>query len=347
MKRLAQVIGCAVALGVTLAMAGCTEPGTTPSGDSTLSAPSDTASVTPTPTESGGASDLPTPFITEPPASTNLDGVDATGAFGEAPELTVPWPWAIDSTQTKILVQGDGPTVPTGGIVQVNYLGMNGRTGTIFDQSYPNGYPVSFSLAQVVPGFQKGLAGQKVGTRLIIAMPGADGYDASGGQSSAGIEIGDTLVFVVDIVRTQFMQPTGAIQVINDPSLPVVSDDLNAPTITMPQGVTPPTTLQAVTLIEGVGEPVESYDSIYVNYAEYIWDTGKMVRQTYGFSPLNGALSSTLPGWQQALVGKTIGSRLLLVVPPQLSYPQGYPKMNIPQGSTMVYVIDILYASAS
>ena len=328
-------------------MASCTStPADNPSGTPVINDDSsNSASASP----SSDATDLPiapTPSIVQPTASTTLDGIDATGGFGEAPEVTVPFPWAIDSTKTKILVQGTGATVDTVGYVDVNYYGVNARTGEKFDDSYSRGSSMSFPLNGVVPGFSKGLTGQKVGTRLIIAMPGADGYDSQGGQSDAGIEIGDTLIFVVDILKTQFSQPTGTTVTVSDSSLPTVTGDLESPTVTIPSG-NPPSTLVVQPLITGpdANVVVAQGDGLVVDYAEYIWDTGKMVRQTYGFSPLRGNLSDTIPGWQQALVGQPLGSRLLLVVPPDQAYPQGAPKIGIPQGSTMVYVVDILFSS--
>ncbi|MDR2975608.1 MAG: FKBP-type peptidyl-prolyl cis-trans isomerase, partial [Propionibacteriaceae bacterium] len=239
--RLVRLIGCAVAVGVTLAMASCGTPSATDSAspDSTVqTTPSASASdpaATALPTDGTSTTPTPTPtvMVSQPPASSTMDGVEATGGFGDVPTVTVPSPWAIDRTQTKILVQGDGPTVSDTGYVQVNYLGVDARTGATFDDSYARGTASLFSLSGVVPGFQKGLAGQKVGTRLIIAMPGADGYDANGGKSDAGIALGDTLVFVVDILQAQFTEPTGATQVVTDSSLPKVSDDLAAPTVTI------------------------------------------------------------------------------------------------------------------
>jgi len=325
-------------------MASCTTtPAENPSGTPVIG----NGSSSPSPTSD--ATDLPiapTPSIVQPTPSTTLDGIDATGGFGEAPEVTVPAPWAIDSTKTKILVQGTGATVDTVGYVDVNYYGVNARTGESFDDSYSRGSSISFPLNGVVPGFAKGLTGQKVGTRLIIAMPGADGYDSQGGQSDAGIEIGDTLIFVVDILKTQFSQPTGTTVTVTDSSLPTVTGDLESPTVTIPSG-NPPSSLVVQPLITGPDADVvvAQGDGVVVDYAEYIWGTGKMVRQTYGFSPLRGNLSDTIPGWQQALVGQPLGSRLLLVVPPDQAYPQGAPKIGIPQGSTMVYVIDILFSS--
>ena len=353
-KRLSRIIGYVMVLGVALATASCTNnpggsasPSDSPTAsDTSVIEPTDSTSATPT----DSATDLPTqPDITNPPASNSMDGISATGGVGDSPTLTVPWPWAIDQTRTSIIVQGDGPTVSDTGYVLVNYYGEDARTGNVFDESYSQGAPVAFPLTGVVPGFQKGLAGQKVGTRLIIAMPGPDGYDAQGGNSDAGINVGDTLVFVVDILRTQYSDPTGDPVTVTDTTLPTVSGDTDAPVITIPTGQTPPTSLVVQPLITGPDPSVvvESGDSILVNYTEYVWSTGKMVRQTYGFSPLTGALSATIPGWQQALLNQPMGSRLLLVVPPSLAYPQGFSDQGIPAGSTMVYVVDILFTSSS
>ena len=51
----------------------------------------------------------------------------------------------------------------------------------------------------VIPGFQKGLTGVKVGSRVMIVIPPSLGY-GSAGQSSVGIKGTDTLVFVVDVL---------------------------------------------------------------------------------------------------------------------------------------------------
>jgi len=348
-KTMMKLLGCVLVLGVSLTMSSCT-PTPDDNASGTPSIVDD--SQAPTDVATDVATDLPTaptPSISQPTPSTNLDSIEATGGFGESPVVTVPAPWAIDSTQTRILVQGSGATVvDPQGYVDVNYYGVNARTGERFDDSYSNNTSVSFPLSGTIPGFSKGLTGQKVGTRLIIAIPGADGYDSKGGNSNAGIEIGDTLVFVVDILRAQFDQPTGATQTISDTSLPTVSGDLETPTVTMPSG-SAPTSLVVQPLIVGPDPDmtVQSSDGIVVDYAEYIWESGSMVRQTYGFSPLQGKLSATIPGWQQALVGQPLGSRLLVIVPPDQAYPQGYPKLGVPQGSTMVYVIDLLFSSAT
>ena len=109
-----------------------------------------------------------------------------------------------------MLEPGNGPVVGEGQSVEVNYYGVNGRTGKKFDESFSTRDSRSaFSLAQVVPGFSKGLVGQHQGSRVLIAMPGKDGYDPTGGNPQAGIKVGDTLIFVVDLVDVQLAWPRG------------------------------------------------------------------------------------------------------------------------------------------
>ena len=172
------------------------------SPSSSAASPSATPSA---PTPSASKTPKPKPIK----ASDNFDKVQVTGGFGETPKVKVDSPWAIDKTRAKVLDPGNGPVVGEGQSVEVNYYGVNGRTGKKFDESFSTGKPIGFSLAQVVPGFSKGLVGQHQGSRVLIAMPGKDGYDPMGGNPQAGIKVGDTLIFVVDLVGVQLPGPRG------------------------------------------------------------------------------------------------------------------------------------------
>ena len=77
-------------------------------------------------------------------------------------------------------------------------MGVNGRDGSVFDSSYERGTPVEFPLDGVVPGFQKAIAGQKVGSTVGVAVTSADGYPD--GQPRAGIQPGDSLIFAIKIL---------------------------------------------------------------------------------------------------------------------------------------------------
>ena len=115
-----------------------------------------------------------------------------------APLVKVSAPFSVTQTQVHTLHAGDGPVVPGTARVTVCYMGVNGRDGSVFDSSYERGAPVAFSLDGVVPGFQKAITGQNVGSTVAVAMTSADGYPD--GQPSAGIRPGDTLVFAIKIL---------------------------------------------------------------------------------------------------------------------------------------------------
>ena len=115
-----------------------------------------------------------------------------------APRVTVTAPFSVTQTQVHTLHAGDGPVVSPIAKVSVCYQGVNGRDGSVFDSSYDRGTPVDFPLTGVVTGFQKAIAGQKVGSTVAVAMVPADGYPD--GQPSAGIRPGDSLIFAIKIL---------------------------------------------------------------------------------------------------------------------------------------------------
>ena len=324
--------GLTVSLSAVALLAGCggggtAAPSASPGGSTSAVAPS--------------TSPTPTPSKAKVTPSTNLDALKVDGDYGKVPKITFKAPWAIDKTQTKVLQPGQGDVVKAGGSVTVNYYGVNGRTGKKFDESFSRGQPVTFSLAQVVPGFSKGLTNQKQGSRVLIAMPGTDGYDGSGGSPQAGIEVGDTLIFVVDIEATTLTGPAGA-AVAPKPGLPTVKDNSKGvPEVTIPK-TAPPKSLVVQPLIKGTGPKVGANDQVTFNYAWYTWD-GKLVETSYGGEAGSVALTKLLPGLRKGLVNQPVGSRLLLIVPPADGYPNGNAQPKIEKNTTLVFVVDLLF----
>jgi peptidylprolyl isomerase len=323
-----------LALGGSLFLAACGSDGDA-SGDASASA-APSASASATPSASAKPSKVPT--------SKDFDKVSVSGAYGKSPKVKVDAPYAVDKTRTKVLHRSDGPVVKAGQTVEVNYYGVDGRTGKKFDESFSAGQPVAFPLDQVVPGFSKGLTGQKKGSRVLIAMPGSDGYDASGGNAQAGIEVGDTLVFVVDIVDVQLSEPAGT-AVKPKAGLPTVTGPLDKPDITIPKS-DPPKKLVVQPLIKGEGQKVGATDTITFAYRWEIWDDGRLVEQSYGQKPGSAALPGLVAGLQEGLTGQTVGSRVLLVIPPDKGYPDGNADPKVEKGETLVMVVDLLFAQA-
>jgi len=126
-------------------------------------------------------------------------------AAGVAPVITVPKTAAPKALVTKTLVQGTGPVVTAKQTVVAQYVASIWRTGAVFNSTWPSstsaGLPFSFVMGGngVIPGFQKGLTGVRIGSRVMIVIPPSLGY-GSAGQSSVGIKGTDTLVFVVDVL---------------------------------------------------------------------------------------------------------------------------------------------------
>ncbi|MDL4777449.1 MULTISPECIES: FKBP-type peptidyl-prolyl cis-trans isomerase [Thermomonosporaceae] len=136
----------------------------------------------------------------------DLPKVEA-GKPGQAPKVTIPKKVdAPGKLQTKVLVEGNGKALAKGDEALVNYQGQLWKNGKVFDSSWQNGgVPAKFPIGTggTVPGFDKGLMGQKIGSRVMLVLPPADGYGKNGAPQ-AGIKGDDTLVFVVDILGTIF-----------------------------------------------------------------------------------------------------------------------------------------------
>jgi hypothetical protein len=186
------------AASLVMTLAACGSDTDTPSASTpsvAVVATSETAtaaSTCPTATpENGGTAGWTLPGTTGSVAVTGP--TDTT-----APHVNVVAPFSVTETQVHTLQAGDGPVVANTATVSVCYMGVNGRDGTVFDSSYQRGAPAEFPLDRVVPGFQKAIAGQKVGSTVAVAMASADGYPD--GQPSAGIQQGDTLVFAIKIL---------------------------------------------------------------------------------------------------------------------------------------------------
>jgi peptidylprolyl isomerase len=125
---------------------------------------------------------------------------EASGGFGEKPTITFPETSAPVELEVAVLQRGDGDLVEAGQEIEVHYLGQTWG-GRVFDNSYDRGSTISFPIGQgaVISGWDDGLVGQQIGSRVLLSIPPHLGYGERG-VPQAGIRGGDTLVFVVDIV---------------------------------------------------------------------------------------------------------------------------------------------------
>jgi peptidylprolyl isomerase len=115
------------------------------------------------------------------------------------PKVTVPNGAPPKKLETEDLEEGTGTVAKAGDAVTVNYVGVNYRTGKEFDASWDRGEPFTFTLGagEVIPGWDQGVEGMKVGGRRELIIPPSLGYGSAGAPPA--IPPNETLVFVVDL----------------------------------------------------------------------------------------------------------------------------------------------------
>lgn len=265
--------------------------------------------------------------------------VTASGAFAKAPTVDFPTPLIAHDVEASTLIEGEGDRVSTGDTVLLNFLISEGVSGAELGRSDYSAAPQlatlgSSALASVV---SEGLQCQTVGSRVaIVASPERTHQGQTGGSFDANA----SLVYVIDIVDAFPAKADGAPQVAINGLPAVVTAPDGTPGITVPSKPAPEE-LTVASLRIGSGEKVAASDTLVVKYTGVLWDDGGVFDSTWSDGTaveVDLAGSSPLPSVvTERLEGTTVGSQLLVVVPPGDESTPG-----VPPNSTLVYVIDIL-----
>ena len=288
-------------------------------------------------------------------ASSSADtytSVTAAGAFGKAPTVTIPAKTGSGALYTKTVIQGTGPALTSSQSLLGNFVlyVWSGKTHKLIGSTYSDGVPTLFT-GSLLPGLESALEGQKVGSRVLAVIPPADAF-GSAGNSSIGVGPTDTVIFVVDMVKS-FDNSAGVsgTQTSNGGgTLPTVTAGAagKGPTITIPNTAAPKT-LQVKTLIKGTGPVVKKGQYLVVQYTGVNYRTKKVFDSSWSrsepFATVIGE-GQVIPGWDTGLVGQTVGSRVLLVIPPKEGYGSaGSSSAGIKGTDTLVFAVDIISAS--
>ena len=283
-------------------------------------------------------------------ASAALKNVKVTGDVGAKPTVTLASkPTTVTKASTVVVKPGNGPVITKGQRVTVDYLLLNGKDGKEADTSFGK-TQANFVAdpARLMPGLANGMIGQKVGSRVLLGVPPAEGFGAQG-NPQLGFTKDDTLLFVLDLkaARTPLAKATGT-AVTPPKGLPTVAYDAKGvPTITVPKTAAPKK-LVVQQLIKGTGPAVKSGQTLSAAYAGVIWNTGKQFDSSYRSGALLErpiGVGQLVPGFDKGIVGQPVGSRVLLVLPPAEGYgKQGQAQAGIKGTDTLVFVVDILDA---
>jgi peptidylprolyl isomerase len=196
LRRRVAALALIALLGALLA--GC---GASSSGGSTITVgaePSGQAA-----SDSAAASSAPPSAATTQTstASTPAVATPTSGPLSKEPKVTPPSGAAPTKLVVKDLVAGTGAPAKTGATVTVNYVGVLFHGGKVFDASWNRKQTFSFPLGQgqVIPGWDQGVPGMKVGGRRELIIPAALAYGAQG--SPPAIPANAPLVFVIDLLK--------------------------------------------------------------------------------------------------------------------------------------------------
>ena len=157
-----------------------------------LTACSSSSDETSTPAASQSSDSAPA--LTGTPVS-----VEVTGEAGSEPVVAITPGDPVTELEVTDVIVGEGDAVQAGATVTAHYVGYGAATGQMFDSSWVRGEPATFPLANVILGWQEGLVGMQVGGRRLLVIPAELGYGNKPPPGS-GIEPGETLIFVVDLV---------------------------------------------------------------------------------------------------------------------------------------------------
>jgi hypothetical protein len=266
--------------------------------------------------------------------------VSVTGEFGSAPTVDFPSPLKTATTQRSEIIEGSGPGLVEGQNVQIELSVYDGTTGQpVQESAYNDTSAQTYAVGTDMPGgLTDGLLCAQEGSRLaVVTAPGAE---------NTGVDSTDSLVLVIDVVKSYLTRADGAAQ-LPEAGLPaVVLAEDGTPGITVPSG-NPPTDLKVAVLQKGDGAEVAKGDNTKIHFTGLVWkdktvfgsswETGVPVSVVADENAEDKAISTL----GQALIGQTVGSQVLVVIPPELAY--GDEEVGqFPVGSTLVFVVDIL-----
>ncbi|MFD7922821.1 FKBP-type peptidyl-prolyl cis-trans isomerase [Streptomyces sp. NPDC059740] len=286
-----------------------------------------------------------------------------SGKPGQQPKITASkGAKAPDQVVAKTVTEGKGATVHKDDFVRLDfaYQTLDGQAigSTWSAQARTKGKSASPQLvgqatnkstSLVNPGgvFQK-LVGQKVGSRVEVEGTAKTFYGEQM-ASQVGLKPTQGLVFVADIKASKKVDPKATVtgkQAAPESGLPTVkADGQKAATITVPKGEKAPGDLKQQTLIHGKGPEVKAGQALVVQYTGVKWEDGKTFDSSWkngGATGFQIGTGSVIKGWDQGLVGKHVGDRVLLVIPPKLGY--GDQAQSGLSKNTLVFSVDILAA---
>jgi peptidylprolyl isomerase len=282
-------------------------------------------------------------------ASDAIEGLTVTGDFGKEPEVNVDG-LDVSKSETGTIIEGDGEEVGEDDSIRFRFYAADGTNGQVVASNYSDAEPTQLALDTPGP-FNEYIVGSHIGDRVAVALPVKD-LVGEGQSPPPGLKKKDDLVLVFDVIE-QVAPP------LDGPEGEPVDPPADAPAVVEEDGdvtgfdfanapAKPPKNLQVIPLIEGDGAEVAEGDQLTVDYYGAVYGEDEAFDDSYSrgepatFGLTKGGL---IDGWVEGLQGVKVGSRVMLVIPPDQGYGKKGSPPTIPGGATLVFVIDVLGAN--
>ncbi|POX39230.1 peptidylprolyl isomerase [Streptomyces sp. Ru73] len=283
------------------------------------------------------------------------------GKAGEQPKIKVDKDAkAPDKAVVKTLSKGKGATVAKGDFVRLDFVGQTTK-GRSLGSSWTKTPGAKAGAPRMQPVGEAGTASQQLPTKVMQSVVGqkvGSRFEIEGTAKAligdqlnpqAGVKPGDGLVWVVDVVAAKKAEKKGMAkgeQASPEAGMPEVKDNgQKAATITVPKGQKPPKETKDQVLIKGDGPKVKAGQGLIAQYTGVSWEDGKKFDSSWdhgGATAFQIGTNSVVKGWDKALVGKHVGDRVTIVVPPEDGYGTNPQQGGQLANKTLVFSVDIL-----
>ena len=283
-------------------------------------------------------------------AKSGFDAVAISGDFGSAPTVEFTSQMSVEDTETKTLVEGDGPVIEKGDHAFAYIWLGNGYTKKQAYSDYDNkqAEQLTADSKSLSPVFEEMLTGAKVGSR-VAAVAKADELFGEAGNPQLGIANADPVLVILDVVSPILEKAQGAPAAAPAWAPKLVEKDGAVTGFDFSKTPKPGNKLQKAVLIQGAGEPVKADANVLVRYLGQVYKGAKPFDQNYDtaaeeLQPFS--LNGVVKGWKQGLTGVKVGSRVVLAIPPALGYGKtGNKDAGIKGTDTLYFVVDVLGAA--
>lgn len=285
-----------------------------------------------------------------------------TGPVGEEPEITFPDTEPPEEEISGIVSKGSGEDelvraddLLIANVIQYQWTGPGEGEPVEGQSSYETGAPDLVRMEQMPEQIGDVLVNQPIGSRAVYVFPPMTEEEREQAELAGQPAQEGASVLVIDLMERYNKGAVVPGEQTDDggEGLPKVTQEGHSePVIEIPD-TDPPEELEVVPLIEGGGAEVEEGQQVIVQYTGVRWEADEnggheSFDSTWsrGGDPFDTTIGAgaVIQGWDEGMVGQTVGSRLLLVVPGDMAYGESEEEAGGAPAGTLVFVVDILGA---